>query len=94
MPCYPYRQPTPPPNPTPEQLKLATLYQTLRMDMEEFEALIGNQSSSFTEKELKRLDKAAILINTGLKLTKKVLKSQGFTKLKPVLLKTTIEEHA
>lgn len=86
MPCYPYRPATPPSNPVPEQLVLATLYQTLRMDMEEFESLIGAPLTPqvFTEQDLKRLDKAAVLINTGLKITKKVLKSQGFTKLKPV----------
>jgi hypothetical protein len=93
MPYYPEPY-NPPADPTPEQLVLATLYQTLRLDMEEFESLIGKPDIGqvFTEKELKRLDKAVVLINTGLKITKKVLKAQGFTKLKPILIKT--EEHA
>lgn len=94
MSVYPYRPATPPSNPTPEQLVLATLYQTLRMDMEEFETLIGTPGIGqvFTEKDLKRLDKAAVLLNTGLKITKKVLKSQGFTKLKPTPIEANLEE--
>jgi hypothetical protein len=79
-----------PENPTPEHLLLATIYQTLRLDVEELENLIGEDCNTctsvklvFDEKEHKRLDKATTIIKEGLKKVKKVLKAQGFSELKP-----------
>ncbi len=82
-------RPIPQPIPSPPyQYKLvADAYQKLRLAQIEFEHVISEQSEKYDLEELKEFDKSVTVMKVAFKLIKKVLKLQGFRKLKANLLK-------
>jgi hypothetical protein len=70
-----------PDNATKEDKNLLHNYQELRHYTEEIEILIGSlykNTANFDEKDIKRLDKAIVVIKVGFKLIKMTLRKHGF----------------
>jgi len=80
----PYQAPS---NPTPAETELANLYQLLRLNIEGVEELLDNPDN-FDARAIKRLDKSVTVLKAGVKTIKKVLKSRGFSELKPKFIVT------
>lgn len=66
-------------DPYPDEKLLAHLYGNFRTDLDELEELIAS-GEHFSEKDLKRLDKAVTLMKVGAKYIKKVLHRHGWRK--------------
>jgi hypothetical protein len=65
--------------PTIVEDMLLSAYRTLRLDAHDLEELIGSNPDGLTEQDLKRLDKALVLMKAGFKVVKKVLRAHGYT---------------
>jgi hypothetical protein len=53
-------------------------YQNIRLDLESLEELAAQPDPEFSEDELKKLDKAIVVMRTGSKLIKRILRKRGF----------------
>jgi hypothetical protein len=77
----PYREPEaqPLPLPTPKDALALHQYNDLRFTCHELEELIASVEGEegWTEKDLKRLDKAVTVMKVGFKIFKKVLKTRA-----------------
>lgn len=67
--------------PTEDDKKLAQIYQDMRIATMRLEELIES-STSFTAKDLHRLDKSVVVQKVGYKMVKNILKKKGFSELK------------
>lgn len=77
--------PVPTRNPSRTEDMLARCYTGLRQEGIDLEELIGSfEPGEFTEKELKRLDKAVTVMKVGFKLIKMVLRGRGMRTRKKV----------
>lgn len=72
---YPHRPPVPEDD-DPNVRAIAATYVNLRAECDAFENLLGN-GGGLTEKDAKRLDKAASVMKVGFKLMKKALKQHA-----------------